>query len=48
MLPADKKAEIQEAIRKVVDEDDEKVWIEKEQGIFEYPYKTDVVIAHKL
>jgi hypothetical protein len=47
VLPADKKAEVQDAIRKIVDEDKEKVWIDEPQGIFEYPYKVDVIIAHK-
>lgn len=48
VLPADKKVEVQDAIRKIVDEDTEKAWIDEANGIFEYPYKADVIIAHKL
>lgn len=48
VLPQDKKATVQNAIRKIVDDDGaEKVWINEDEGIFEYPYKVDVVIAHK-
>ncbi|KAF5330601.1 hypothetical protein D9619_005731 [Psilocybe cf. subviscida] len=47
VLPVDKKKEVQDAIRKIVDEDQQRVWIDKSQGIFEYPYKAYVVIAQK-
>jgi len=47
ILPDDKKAEVQEEIRKIVDQGLDKVWIDETQGLFEYPYKTWVVIAHK-
>ncbi len=47
VLPQDEKAAVQDAIRKIVDDGAEKVWINKSEGIFEYPYKVDVVIAHK-
>ena len=48
VLPPDEKAAVQDAIRKIVDDDGAgKVWINESEGIFEYPYKVDVVIAHK-
>jgi len=47
VLPDDKKAQVQEEIRKIVDHGLDRVWIDEMQGIFEYPYKTWVVIAHK-
>jgi hypothetical protein len=47
ILPDDKKAELQEEIRKIVDRGLDRVWIDESKGLFEYPYKTWVVIAHK-
>ncbi|KJA14644.1 hypothetical protein HYPSUDRAFT_72456 [Hypholoma sublateritium FD-334 SS-4] len=47
VLPQDKKATIQDPARKVVDDGAEKVWINESEGIFEYPYKADVLIAYK-
>ena len=48
VLPPDEKAAVQDAIRKIVNDDGAgKVWINESEGIFEYPYKVDVVIAHK-
>ena len=47
VLPDDKKAEVQEEVSKVVDQGLDRVWIDEAQGLFEYPYKTWVVIAHK-
>ena len=47
VLLDDKKAEVQEEMRKIVDQGLDRVWIDEAQGLFEYPYKTWVVIAHK-
>lgn len=47
ILPDDKKTELQEEIRKIVDRGLDRVWIDESKGLFEYPYKTWVVIAHK-
>lgn len=47
VLPDDKKAEVQEEIRKVLDQGLDRVWIDETQDLFEYPYKVWVVIAHK-
>lgn len=47
ILPADKKKEVQDAIRKIVNEDQTKVWIDESQGVFEYPYTAIVIISQK-
>lgn len=47
VLPDDKKREVQDTIRNIVDEDQHKVWIDESQGVFEYPYKVYVVVSHK-
>ncbi|KDR81644.1 hypothetical protein GALMADRAFT_239720 [Galerina marginata CBS 339.88] len=47
ILPDDKKKEVQNEIRRIVDSDTTKVWIDKSKGTFEYPYKVDVVICQK-
>ncbi|KAJ3516618.1 hypothetical protein NLJ89_g1012 [Agrocybe chaxingu] len=46
ILPPDKKTKVQDEIRKIID-DSHKTWIDKSKGIFEYPYKTHVVVAYK-
>jgi len=47
VLPDDKKKEVQDEIRRIVDEGAGKSWIDESQGTFEYPYKVDVVIFYK-
>lgn len=47
ILPDDQKAKVQQDIREVVDQGHDKVWVDEAQGLFEYPYKTWVVIARK-
>lgn len=47
VLPNEKRALVQEEIRKIVDQGLDKVWIDETHGLFEYPYKTWAVIAHK-
>ena len=47
VLPDEKKKEVQDAIRKIVDEDKQKVWIDESQGLFEYPYKAYVVVSQR-
>ncbi|KAF9557638.1 S-adenosyl-L-methionine-dependent methyltransferase [Agrocybe pediades] len=47
MLPDDKKKEVQDEVRRIINQDTSKVWMDKSQGTFEYPYKTYVVICHK-
>jgi len=47
VLPDNEKKEVQDKIRKIVDEDTSKVWINESEGTFEYPYKSYVVVCHK-
>ncbi|PPQ83350.1 hypothetical protein CVT25_003989 [Psilocybe cyanescens] len=47
ILPEEKKRELQEEIRKIIDLDSEKTWIDESKGVFEYPYKSWVVLAQK-
>ena len=47
ILPDDKRAEVQEEIRKIVDQGLDRVWIDEKQGLFEFPYEAWLVIAHK-
>ena len=48
VLPQDQKATLRDAILKIVDDDGgEKVWINESEGIFEYPYRADVLISLK-
>ena len=48
VLPQDQKATLRDAILKIVDDDGgEKVWINEPEGIFEYPYRADVLISLK-
>ena len=47
ILPDDKKSKVQQEIRKLVEQGHDKVWVDEAQGLFEYPYKTCIVIAHK-
>lgn len=46
ILPENEKARLQIELRKIIDLAD-KVWINEQDGIFEYPYTTWVVIAQK-
>ncbi|KNZ71795.1 hypothetical protein J132_07284 [Termitomyces sp. J132] len=46
VLPPIDKAEVQADVRRIVDEGEDKVWIDKEKGVFEYPYQVFVVVAH--
>ena len=47
VLPDDKKTEVLEEVGRIVDQGLDRVWIDETQGVFEYPYKAYVVIAHK-
>jgi hypothetical protein len=47
VLSEDEKAFVTADLKKIVDKGDDKVWTDKSQGIFEYPYKTYVIIAYK-
>lgn len=47
VLQEDKKKEIADEIRRIIDSDSDKVWIDETKGTFEYPYKAHVVICYK-
>ncbi|KAF9053225.1 S-adenosyl-L-methionine-dependent methyltransferase [Panaeolus papilionaceus] len=46
VLEKEEKEKVQERIRQIIDEAD-KTWVDKEKGVFEYPYKCWVVVAQK-
>ena len=47
VLSEEEKAKAVEDVKEIVLQGEEMVWIDKEKGIFEYPYQTFVVIASK-
>ena len=47
VLPPDEKARVQAAIREIVQRGDDLQWVDKEKGLFKYPYKTLVVTSKK-
>ena len=47
VLPEDAKAEVRKDVAGIVEKGEDKVWIDKEKGTFEYPYNSYIVIAHK-
>ncbi|EMD38390.1 hypothetical protein CERSUDRAFT_82644 [Gelatoporia subvermispora B] len=47
ILEPEKKQQVVEGIHKILDKGEDLKWIDKENGVFEYPYTTTVVIARK-
>lgn len=47
LLPEEKKAEVAKEIRRIVDAADDKAWIDKSKGIFEWPYIAHIFLAHR-
>jgi hypothetical protein len=47
VLTENEKASVTADLKDIVENGDDKVWIDESKGIFEYPYKTYVVISHK-
>jgi len=47
ILPDDEKVKVREDLAAIVKKGDDKVWINESEGVFEYPYSTDVVIARR-
>jgi hypothetical protein len=47
VLPPDEKARVQAGIREIVQRGDDLQWVDKERGLFKYPYKTWVVTSKK-
>jgi hypothetical protein len=46
-LSEDEKASVAADIKDIVERGDDKDWIDESKGVFEYPYKTYVVISRK-
>ena len=46
ILPPDEKANVRKTVEDIIDRE-EKVWIDKDNGVFEYPYKTWAVVGLK-
>jgi hypothetical protein len=47
VLPPDEKAKVVEDVKVILKRGDGKVWINKEEGTYQYPYKTLVVVSRK-
>jgi ubiquinone/menaquinone biosynthesis C-methylase UbiE len=47
VLPPDEKAKVVEDIKVILERGDGKVWINKEEGTYQYPYTTLVVVSRK-
>lgn len=47
VLPQDEKAKVVEDVKAILERGDGKVWINKEEGTYQYPYKTLVVVCRK-
>ncbi|KAG0704244.1 hypothetical protein DFH29DRAFT_873866 [Suillus ampliporus] len=48
VLPPDEKAKLAEDIKVILERGDDKVWINKEEGTYQYPYKALVVVSRKM
>ncbi|KAG6814380.1 hypothetical protein H0H92_010966 [Tricholoma furcatifolium] len=46
VLPQAEKEQVQADVRRISEKGEDKVWIDQEKGIFEYPYQVFVVVAH--
>jgi hypothetical protein len=47
VLPSEEKAKLVEDIKGILDRGDDKVWISKEEGTYQHPYKTCVLVSRK-
>jgi len=47
VLPPDEKAKVVENVKAILQRGDGRVWINKEEGTYQYPYKTLVVVSRK-
>ncbi|KAF8843641.1 S-adenosyl-L-methionine-dependent methyltransferase [Paxillus ammoniavirescens] len=47
VLPPDEKKKVSEDIKAIIAKGDGRVWINESEGLFEYPYKTLVVVSRK-
>ncbi|KAL4253192.1 S-adenosyl-L-methionine-dependent methyltransferase superfamily protein [Abortiporus biennis] len=47
LLPDDEKQQVVKDVKDIVDRGDGLVWKDKDQGVFEYPYKTTAIVIKK-
>jgi SAM-dependent methyltransferase len=47
VLPEEQKRSVEQDVRNIVERGEDRIWIDQEKGVFEYPYKTYVVISRK-
>ncbi|KAN0076854.1 hypothetical protein V8E55_010709 [Tylopilus felleus] len=47
ILPPDEKEKVSQDIKAILAKGDGKIWIDESKGIFQYPYKTLVVLSRK-
>lgn len=47
VLPADEKAKVVDDLKAILQRGDGRIWINKEEGTYQYPYKTLVVVSRK-
>ena len=43
----EEKAKIRKGIKEFLEKDNSRVWIDKEKGVFEFPYKTTIVLMRR-
>jgi len=47
ILPSDEQQRVTEDLKVILAKGDGKVWVDESQGVFQYPYKTYVVLSRK-
>ncbi|KAF9218391.1 S-adenosyl-L-methionine-dependent methyltransferase [Gyrodon lividus] len=47
VLPPDEKTKVAEDIKAIVEKGDGRAWVNESEGVFQYPYKTLVVVSRK-
>jgi hypothetical protein len=47
VLPSEEKAKLAEDIKGILERGDDKVWISKEEGTYQHPYKTRVLVSRQ-
>jgi hypothetical protein len=47
VLPSPEQAQVKSDVKNIVERGDNMVWMDKENGVFEYPYRTYIVISRK-
>lgn len=47
LLPEDDRELVRRRVKDIVEKGDDLVWIDKEKGVFEYPYSTTIVLMKR-